>query len=111
MGGFGTWSLGMKYPQRFAAIAPICGGGHFAEIGTGFPEKRAALQTLPIWVFHGGKDTAVPLSESERMIAAVKRVSENNKVQLTVYPEAGHDSWTEAYNNPELYRWFLQHKR
>ena len=45
------------------------------------------------------------------MIAAVKRVSENNKVQLTVYPEAGHDSWTEAYNNPELYRWFLQHKR
>lgn len=111
MGGFGTWSLGMKHPHRFAAIAPICGGGDLVEIGAGLPGKRPALQSLPIWVFHGGKDTGVPLSESERMIAAVKRVSGNNDVRLTVYPEAGHDSWTETYDNPELYRWFLQHRR
>lgn len=111
MGGFGTWSLGMKYPNRFAAISPICGGGDLVEVGAGLPHKRAALQSLPIWVFHGAKDTQVPVSESERMIAAVKRVSGNNDVQFTVYPEAGHDCWTQTYNNPELFRWFLQHKR
>ncbi len=111
MGGFGTWSLSMKHPHRFAAIAPICGGGDLVDIGAGMPQKRPALQSLPIWVFHGGKDTAVPLSESERMIDAVKKVSGNNDLRLTVYPEAGHDSWTETYNNPELYRWFLQHRR
>lgn len=101
----------MKHPGRFAAIAPICGGGDFVEIGTGLAAKRPALQSLPIWVFHGGKDTQVPLSESERMIDAVKRVSGNNDVRLTVYPDAGHDSWTQTYDNPELYRWFLQHRR
>ncbi len=111
MGGFGTWSLGLKHPHRFAAIAPICGGGDLVDIGAGLPAKRPALQSLPIWVFHGGKDMAVPLSESERMIAAVKKVSGNNDVRLTVYPEAGHDLWTETYDNPELYRWFLQHRR
>ena len=111
MGGFGTWSLGMRHPHRFAAIAPICGGGDFVDIGTGLPGKRPALQSLPIWVFHGGKDTGVPLSESERMINAVKKVGGNNDVRLTVYPDAGHDSWTETYDNPELYRWFLQHRR
>ncbi|MEO6246430.1 MAG: prolyl oligopeptidase family serine peptidase, partial [Opitutaceae bacterium] len=111
MGGFGTWSLGMRYPHRFAAIAPICGGGDLVDIGAGLPGKQPALQSLPIWVFHGGKDAAVPLSESERMIAAVKKVSGNNNVRLTVYPEAGHDSWTETYDNPELYRWSLQHRR
>jgi len=111
MGGFGTWSLGLKHPHRFAAIAPISGGGDLVDIGAGLPGKRPALQALPIWVFHGGKDTGVPLSESERMIDAVKRVSGNSEVRLTVYPDAGHDSWTETYNNPELYRWFLQHRR
>lgn len=111
MGGFGTWSLGVKYPNRFAAIAPICGGGDLVEVGDGLPAKRAALQSLPIWVFHGSDDTQVPVSESERMIAAVKRVSGNKAVRLTVYPGVGHDSWTETYSNPELYRWFLQQTR
>ncbi len=111
MGGFGTWSLGVRYPNRFAAIAPICGGGDLVEVGDTLPAKRAALQSLSIWVFHGGNDAQVPVSESERMIAAVKRVSGNNGVRLTVYPDVGHDSWTETYSNPELYRWFLQQKR
>lgn len=111
MGGFGAWSLGLKHPHRFAAIAPICGGGDLVDIGAGLPAKRPALQSLPIWVFHGGKDTAVPLSESERMIDAVKRVSGNNNVRLTVYPDAGHDAWTETYDNAELYRWFLLYRR
>jgi poly(3-hydroxybutyrate) depolymerase len=101
MGGFGTWSLASRYPSKFAAIAPICGGGD--------PRWAESLKELPIWVFHGAKDPVVPLERSERMVEALKKLGAD--VRFTVYPEAGHDSWTETYNNPELYQWFLQHQR
>jgi predicted peptidase len=109
MGGYGTWSLGLRHPERFAAIAPICGGGDLLPVLLPPPGKEAILKRLPIWVFHGAKDNLVPLSESERMVDALKRIG-NQTVKLTVYPEAGHDSWTETYNNQELYDWLLQHK-
>jgi predicted peptidase len=102
MGGFGTWALAAAYPDRFAAIAPICGGGN--------PADAAKLKNLPIWVFHGGKDPVVPPKMSEEMVHALQAAGAAN-VKYTVYPEAGHDSWTETYNNPELYQWLLKQKR
>jgi predicted peptidase len=110
MGGFGTWAMGAKHPQRFAAIAPICGGGEVIDIYLSSPARQKALRSLGVWAFHGGKDPVVPLAESERMMAALKRAGCTD-TKLTVYPEAGHDSWTEAYNNPALYEWFLKHDR
>jgi len=100
MGGFGTWTLAERYPQRFAAIAPICGGS----------ERYAAyrLKKVPVWAFHGAKDNTVPLARSQEMVNAVKKAGGDAK--LTIYPEAEHDSWTETYNNPELYEWFLSHR-
>ena len=109
MGGYGTWSLAIQRPDRFAAIAPICGGGNTLGILLPEPDKQARLRQLPIWAFHGAKDMVVPLVESERMVNAFKRRG-NEKVKLTVYPEAGHDSWTETYADPDLYDWLLQHK-
>jgi dipeptidyl aminopeptidase/acylaminoacyl peptidase len=64
---------------------------------------------MGIWVFHGAKDPVVKLNESEEMVDALKAAGVD--VKFTVYPEAQHDSWTETYNNPELYEWFLQHRR
>ncbi|MEH2073706.1 MAG: prolyl oligopeptidase family serine peptidase [Nostoc sp.] len=101
MGGYGTWHLAAAQPERFAAIAPICGGGN--------PQAAGKLKNLPVWAFHGAKDNVVPLSESEIMVSALK--VHNGNVKFTVYPEANHDSWTQTYNNPELYEWFLQHWR
>ncbi len=101
MGGFGTWSWAGYAPDRFAAIAPICGGGD--------PIMAYRIGKLPTWVFHGAKDSVVPLQRSEEMVEALKK--RDGDVRFTVYPEANHDSWTESYNNPELYAWFLQHKR
>jgi len=101
MGGFGTWRLAVDYPRRFAAIAPICGSGD--------PAKAERIKHLPVWVFHGAKDGTVPLRASEAMVAALKKAGGN--VRFTVYPDAGHDSWTETYNNPELYEWLLKQKR
>ncbi len=102
MGGFGTWKLACKYPERFAAIAPICGGGE------PFDAMRF-LKDMPMWVFHGAKDTVVPLRRSEEMVAAVKKVG--GKPRFTVYPDAKHDSWTASYDNPELYEWFLKQSK
>jgi predicted peptidase len=100
MGGFGTWSLAAAYPAKFAAIAPICGGGN--------TDDATKIKDLPIWVFHGAQDTAVPLKRSADMVEALKEAG-SKSVEFTVYPEAGHDSWTETYNNPDLYTWFLKH--
>ncbi len=61
---------------------------------------------MPIWAFHGAKDDIVPLSESEAMVAAVKAAG--GDVRLSVYPETGHASWVEAYEDPALYDWFLK---
>ncbi|CAN5896870.1 hypothetical protein BH23PLA1_BH23PLA1_04120 [soil metagenome] len=102
MGGFGTWALAAEHPERFAAIAPICGGGN--------PVTAGRIKDLPVWAFHGAKDQVVQLRATEDMIAALKR-SGAEQVKLTVYPDAGHDSWTETYDNSELYDWFLEHKR
>jgi predicted peptidase len=110
MGGFGTWDLGIKHPNRFAAIVPICGGGDILPILLAPARNEKALKSLPVWVFHGGKDPIVPVAESEHMIHALKQIG-NQQVKFTVYPEAGHDSWTEAYNTAELYDWMLEQSR
>lgn len=101
MGGYGSWDLAIKNPGLFAAVAPICGGGDTAEIWK--------LRHTPVWDFHGAKDNVVPLSESTKMVNALKAY--NKDVKLTVYPEATHDSWTETYNNDSLYQWFLSHRK
>lgn len=101
MGGFGTWRLAAENPERFAAIAPVCGGGD--------PFHARRLKHLPIWVFHGAKDDVVPILASEVMVDALKKAG--NEVKFTVYPETGHDSWVDAYNTAELYEWLLQQKR
>jgi predicted peptidase len=101
MGGFGTWHLAATFPDRFAAIAPMCGGGDTEKVG--------ALKDVPVWAFHGAEDTTVPLSATQELVNVLEACGGN--VRFTVYPDAGHDCWTRTYNNPELYEWFLQHRR
>ena len=101
MGGFGSWALASYAPDRFAAIAPICGGGEK------FWVRR--LKETPVWAFHGAKDTVVPLRRSEELVETLKQQGGN--VKFTIYPDATHDSWTATYDNPKLYEWFLEQKR
>ncbi len=101
MGGQGTWNLAGFAPDRFAAIVPVCGSGE--------PESASSFAHVPVWVFHGAQDAAVPLDASRRMVEAL--TSAGGTPKFTIYPEAGHDSWTETYENPELYDWLLAQKR
>jgi len=102
MGGFGTWALATEYPERFAALVPICGGGA--------SWAAAALKDIPTWAFHGDNDQVVPYVRSEEMIKAIKKAG-NQNAQLTTYPRVGHNAWTQTYANPELYEWLLQWER
>lgn len=106
MGGYGTWHMAVEYPDRFAAIAPICGGGPWH---LGFPERVSAIAHLPTWVFHGAKDDVVPLQASQELVDELKACG--GDVRFTIYPDAKHDSWTKTYNSPELYDWFLAHRK
>jgi predicted peptidase len=113
MGGYGTWDLGLNHPDRFAAIAPISGGGETISVILAQHYDQATLaqmQSLGIWAFHGGKDTTVPTDESAHMVNALKQAGCTD-IKLTIYPEAGHDSWTQTYAAPDLFAWFLQHSR
>jgi predicted peptidase len=102
MGGYGSWDLMARYPRLFAAGVPICGGGD--------PRMADALKEIPIWVFHGDKDTAVPLSRSQQMVDAISGAG-GEKVTLTIYPGVGHNSWSATYANEKVYDWLLSHRR
>lgn len=101
MGGYGAWRLAAEYPERFAAVVPICGGGD--------PEEAPRMKDVPVWAFHGGADKVVKPKESEAMVDALKACGSD--VRLTIYPEVGHNSWTATYANPEVYEWLLSHTR
>ena len=104
MGGWATWDLAMAYPGYFAAIAPVCG-----RVNRNYPKRAADLKEMPIWVFHGAADNVVPILEQAQMVKALKEAG--NDVLFTIYPLSGHDSWTETYDNPALYEWFLSKRR
>jgi predicted peptidase len=104
MGGYASWALGTEHPEKFAAIAPICGGG---ERELGFPERVCKLKDKPVWTFHGAKDSIVPLSETEVLVEAMQACG--GEIKFTVYPDLDHNSWSITYDNPDLYSWFLSH--
>jgi len=100
-GGFGVWDWVLYRPHRFAAIAPICGASNYHVLTANI------LKDIPAWIFHGKLDNIIPVTFSENLVKELQRLGAD--VRLTVYPDAGHDAWTETYLNAELYEWFLQY--
>ncbi|MBI2479506.1 MAG: dienelactone hydrolase family protein [Planctomycetia bacterium] len=101
MGGFGVWDAIQRYPKRFAAAVPICGGGD--------PAYAKQLAHIPVWAFHGADDGAVKPIRSRDMIAAMKAAGGSPK--YTEYPGVGHNSWAATYANREMYAWLFAQKR
>jgi predicted peptidase len=102
MGGFGTFDAISRRPEFFAAAVPVCGGGD--------PKQAVKFKDLPLWVFHGAKDSVVQEVLSAQMVAAVKEAGGTPK--YTVYPEANHDSWSATYADGRVWKWlFAQRKK
>ena len=102
MGGFGTFEILWRKPHFFAASFPICGGGD--------PDKvKVYARKFPIWVFHGGADPVVPVGNSHLMVSALKAAGA--KVTYSEYPGVGHDSWKNAFAEPELLSWVFEKSR
>ena len=81
----------------------------FHDTGPGHPENAGKFKDVPLWIFHGAKDPAVPVKASEDMFAALEQAGGHPK--KTIYPEQGHQSWIPAYNDPALWKWLLAQKR
>ena len=102
-GGFGVWDWTLYKPDRFAAIAPICGASNYHIL------VANKLKNVPAWVFQGALDDVIPVEFSANLVKRLRSLGAD--VKFTVYPYAGHDSWTETYMNPELYKWFFSHRK
>jgi predicted peptidase len=95
MGAYGVWDAIERWPQTFAAAAPVAGAGD--------PSRAAALTDLPIWDFHGSGDDQVPISGSTDMIQAIRAAGGHPK--FTLIPSKTHDIWMQAYDYPDFLPW------
>jgi predicted peptidase len=102
MGGMGTFEILWRKPGFFAAAFPICGGGNVTT-------ATIYGNNFPIWVFHGQKDPVVDVNDSRKMVAALQAAAA--KVKYTEYPEVKHDSWNNAFAEPDLMLWLFNQKR
>lgn len=115
MGGYGAWELARLYPHRWAAVAIASSGIFWSyaperwERASTLPAEYArALGHTPVWLFHGTDDPVVKIRQAELMYEAFK--ASGGRIRLWIYQGLRHDSWTRAYNEPELPRWLLEHR-
>lgn len=101
-GGSAAWEMAVNYPDKFAAMAVVCGMA---------PSPYASWinKNMPIWVFHGTEDASIPISESQEMVTKLKQMGYD--IRFTKYEGVGHNSWIQAYNDDTLYEWFADQKR
>ena len=102
MGGFATYDILWRKPHFFAAAFPICGGGNPDQV-------NLYANKFPIWIFHGGNDPLVPVTNSRLMYKTLQ--SAGADVKYTEYPGVKHDSWKNAFAEPELLPWLFAQGR
>jgi predicted peptidase len=120
MGGYGAWAIASAHPERFAALAVVCGGirrparvpipeAAVDANSKDDPYKMTAqkISRVPAWVFHGAADPVVPVTESRRMVEALKAA--RAEVRYSEYEGVKHNSWDRAYSEPDFFSWLLSH--
>lgn len=102
LGGYGTLHFAGKYASKIAAAVALCGGGN--------PKDAPNLSTIPLWIQHGNKDYAVPISESEKMVTAIKAV-DDSKLKYTIHPGADHGDLERVFRTDEMYNWLFEQRK
>ena len=108
MGGFGAWHMAAERPGKFAAVVAVCGGSTLTS-GDRFTPLARKIGRTPVWVFHGGEDRVVPVSESRGMVEALKRV-EGSRVRYSEFEGVGHNVWLNVAAEPGLLPWLLEQR-
>lgn len=103
MGAYGTLDFVGKYPERIAAAVAICGGGSLKYADN--------LATVPLWIQHGNADRAVPMSESKKIVSAIKKADSKADVTLTIIPGGTHGSVERLFHQKEMYTWLFGYQR
>ena len=101
-GGSAAWEMAVQFPEKFAALAVVCG---MAPV----PYAHWLDKEMPIWVFHGTEDEVIAVSESDEMVKKLKQLGYN--VTYSRYDGVGHNSWERAYTTDQLYEWMAKQKR
>jgi len=120
MGGYGILRMAGESPDRFAAVVAVCGGilpppsvrvrrGQAPAEADPYAAAADRIRGVPVRLYHGADDPMVPCEESRRLARALKERGGN--VLYTEYPKTGHDSWTPAFEDPELWRWLFAQRR
>lgn len=103
LGGYGTLEVAGKYPERIAAAVGICGGGNIADAPN--------LAKVPIWLHHGTADRIVRISESRKILKAIKKANPDAEVSLHEIRGGTHGSVERLFHKPDIYNWMLKHQR
>ena len=101
-GGWAAWNLALSYPDKFAAIVPISGFVDLIEL-----EGACKIANIPTRIFHGLLDDVVKVDYAITIYKELKKCNAKD-VQLTIFDDAGHDSWSRVYDNPEIYVWMFK---
>ena len=102
LGGYGTLHFAGKYADKITAAVALCGGGN--------PKDALRLASIPLWIQHGNKDYAVPISESEKVVTAIQAV-DGSRLIYTVHPGANHGDLERVFRTDEMYNWLFEQKR
>ena len=104
MGGWGAWNLAFSHPDMFAALVPIAGFVDRVPM-----IENCKIKDIPTRIFHGLLDDVVDVSYSMDIYKKLKTCSKD--IELTIFDDANHDSWTRVYDNPEIYEWMLKQQK
>lgn len=111
MGGWGTWYLGSRHPEIFAAIAPVCGFGTGALSRWKTPPlDLSKLKSTPVYAFHGDGDQTIPVSETRKLVETLKEMGAT-EVTYEELPGVAHNAWDFVYDDDRVFRWFLKQRR
>ncbi|MCD0464760.1 prolyl oligopeptidase family serine peptidase [Flavobacterium sp. ENC] len=101
-GGWAAWNLALSHPDLFAAIVPISGFIDLIQL-----EDACKIAQIPTRIYHGLLDDVVNVDYAVTIYKELKKCNAKD-VQLTIFDDAGHDSWTRVYDNPEIYSWMFK---